>query len=299
MADSESGDSGLEPQRTRGRRGLKRPLYRHRYGPFRPIARWDEALFPLTMTELERLAVNGVNLSSLTFLQKVLRQHYRLHGLLLLTIYGWIAIRARYPDFPVNDSRALLISIGLPVSLAIGLIEWRFRRSLIRDRMALNLIKLVRLLMKWDPPSVGEKVISKRYTAESKSQRLVGPYTRQLAWSFSRDIAVMCGQPSQCGSVKPWCYVGQAIAWCGERMSDPRRRAMLWELVPLLAEFFGDEIPTRPPPLIMTAATRVEVKPTKPMELLFVALRNPVVVGIVVGIIVALATAIFKLWFGK
>ena len=290
-------DSDQEPQRTGARRSLRRPIFRDRSGANRPSSRLQETLFPLTMTEIERLAINGVNKSSLIFLQKVLKQHSILFTLLVLTIYGWIAIMIFYPGLLRNDPSVLFVSIALPACLAIGLTEWWFWRPLIRERMALNLIILVRLLMKWDNQFVRESKLTERYSAASKSQKFIVPYTRRLAWSFSRDIAVMCGQPSKCGSVEPWCCVGQAIAWCGERMFDPRRRAMLWELVSLLAEFFADEVPGRPPPLIVTAATQVKVRPTKPVQLLFAgrALRNP----IAVGVIVALVTAIVRLWLGK
>ncbi len=71
-------------------------------------------------------------------------------------------------------------------------------------------------------------------------------------------------------------------------MFDPRRRAMLWEIVPFLAEFFADKPPSLPPPLIVTAASRVIVRPTTSMRLLYTVqalCTPPVVTGIIVAVV--------------
>jgi hypothetical protein len=72
---------------------------------------------------------------------------------------------------------------------------------------------------------------------------------------------------------------------------------MLWEIVPLLAEFFADEEPSLPPPLTVSAASQIEVRPTKSIQLKFAvqALSIPAVAGILVTVV----ATFLKVWLTK
>jgi hypothetical protein len=115
-------------------------------------------MFPLTATEIERLTISGVKESSLIFLQGVLKWHYVQFAMLALMTYGGIALVSFSHGFssmhPLASVVSIALSIALPMALVIALgsdlmesLPWR---PLHRDRMALNLIRLVRLLMKFD-----------------------------------------------------------------------------------------------------------------------------------------------------
>ena len=301
LGNSASVTDDARPLRTGDYRPLKRPMFRDRSGPNQATT-----VFPLTRAEIERLAICGINESSLVPLQKILKWQFIKYNLLILTAVGWMAIPAIFPKIFKGGHRIVFFGMSLSfpfvfgISLAflaiIGFTEPYFWPPLHRERMALNLMRLVRLLMDWNVRSETQIIVIRSYLERTRNQRVVERRMRQLAWSISRDIAIMCGQPGRRGALEPWACAGKAIVWCGDRMFDPRRRAMLWEVVPFLAEFVANEAPNRPPPLIVTAASQARVRPTKSIQLLYAGrvLRIPVVTGIIVAIASALLTWLAK-----
>ncbi len=111
---------------TRDYRQRKRPMFRDRSGPNRAGLWWQETPFPLTKTEIDRLTINGVEESSLVFLQRVLKWRTINYSMLTLIIYGWIVMAIFFRGILSDHPRVIITGILLSVMFIAGLIESRF-----------------------------------------------------------------------------------------------------------------------------------------------------------------------------